>query len=587
MGSRIPPVLLAILLLASGCTPRVQPEAESLPAIAEAAQPSPSADSTAEAPAQAPAMRTATGSRQGVFYEVFVRAFADGDGDGIGDLTGLTEKLDYLNDGRDETTDDLGVTGLWLMPIHPSPSYHGYDVTDYRDIHPDYGTLEDFRALLDAAHTRGISVIIDLVLNHTSSAHPWFVQSAARKEPYRNWYRWAEPEEDAYSLSAAVWGHPVWIPRNGSLYYAIFWDGMPDLNYDEPAVRQEMKDVASFWLDMGVDGFRLDAVPHVYGTAELPDNGTGLTPTRAWWAEFQAHCRSVNPEVLLVGEVLDRLEVRLPYADLFDSVFQVDFGETVATAVKGGGSRNDHLALTLEQDLARYRAVNPDFLNTPILSNHDQNRIFGLVGGKVDNMKLAASMVLLSEGLPFLYYGEELGMFGSKPDEDIRLPFVWGDDDAQTTWRTSRYTKVVDAASQLADPDSLHAHYRRVIALRTAHPALHAGKLSAVKAGNPAVVAWRLDTAGQIPPSQTVHSDAKKDHSALVLFNLSTEPVDLTLSALGLSREPWKLAFTQHTDTAGLSEGLPVPADTPIHLHPKTTLVFIHDDTPANAGGKP
>lgn len=511
-------------------------------------------------------IRTAAGARQGVYYEIFVRAFADGDGDGIGDLRGLTEKLDYLNDGQDGTTADLGVTGLWLMPIHPSPSYHGYDVTNYRDIHPDYGTMEDFGIFLEQAHRRGISVLIDLVLNHTSVQHPWFVKSAAKDPLYRNWYSWAEPGDEQYALSARVWGNPVWISRNSSLYYAIFWDGMPDLNYGEQAVREEMKEIAAWWLEQGVDGFRLDAVPHIYGTAELPNNQPGLEKTLAWWEEFRALCRSVNPDVLLVGEVLDRMAVRLPYASSFDSVFHVDLGEAIAQAVKGGGSRNDYLATLLERELGQYRAVNPDFLNTPFLSNHDQNRIYGLLAGNPERMKLAASLYLLSEGLPFLYYGEEIGMFGSKPDEDIRLPLVWGEDPAQTSWRTSRYTKVTPVSEQTADPDSLLTHYRRLIQLKTAHPSLYKGQLKAVPAGNPAIVAWRLDAP---------------EESALVLHNLSTDPVVFTPSESG-AEDGFVPVFEQVPASSGQTLGTPLKSQDTLTLHPQSTLVLVR-----STGGTP
>ena len=526
----------------------------------------------------ADAERTAIGPKQGTYYEVFVRAFADGDGDGIGDLRGLTGKLDYLNDGKDDTTDDLGVTGLWLMPVNPSPSYHGYDVTDYRDIEPDYGTLEDFDTFLAAAHQRGISVILDLVLNHTSTENPWFIQSAAKNPAYRNWYRWAEPDTDDYNLDASVWGHKVWNQRGSSLYYAIFWDGMPDLNYDEPAVRQEMKDVAKFWLDRGVDGFRLDAVPHIYGTGELPDNATGLEPTLAWWQEFKDFCESVKPDALIVGEVLDRMGTRLPFTASLDSVFHVDLGEAIAAAVKAGSSKNDYLAGLLARELAQYRETNPDFLDCLFLSNHDQNRIFGLLAGKPENMKLAASLYLTAEGIPFVYYGEELGMFGSKPDEDIRLPFVWGDDAVQTSWRTSRYTNVIPAAEQAGDAASIQTHYRRLIQLRASLPALNRGRLAPVKSGNPGVVAWMMTAPEQ---------------EALVLHNLSKAAVAVDPAALAATAPraagsasnadaAWHLAFEQAVGTSGWSTETEAIQPKQLTLAPQGSVVLVR-----STGGNP
>ena len=167
-----------------------------------------------------------------VFYEVFVRSFKDSDEDGIGDFRGLTASLDYLNDGDPSSTDDLGITGIWLMPIFPSPSYHGYDVVDYRSINPDYGTMEDFDAFLDAAHQRGIAVIIDLVINHTGVDHPWFQASRAGDPEYADWYLWSDTDP----ATTGPWGQQVWHQADGRHYFGLFWRGMPDLNLDLPAV---------------------------------------------------------------------------------------------------------------------------------------------------------------------------------------------------------------------------------------------------------------------------------------------------------------------------------------------------------------
>ena len=194
------------------------------------------------------------------YYEVFVYSFYDSDGDGTGDLKGLTEKLDYINDDDPSTDTDLGCTGIWLMPVMPSPSYHKYDVTNYMDIDPQYGTLEDFQAFLDAAHQRGISVIIDFVMNHTSSDHPWFQEAAAY---LRNLAPWETPDRtvcpyvDYYNFSR----EPGTCKLEGTEWYyeAPFWSGMPDLNLYNEAVRAEMEATVTFWLDLGMDGFRLDA----------------------------------------------------------------------------------------------------------------------------------------------------------------------------------------------------------------------------------------------------------------------------------------------------------------------------------------
>src|SRR3954454_6585589 len=194
------------------------------------------------------------------WYELFVRSFADGDSDGIGDFKGLTAKLDYLNDGDPGTTSDRGVTGLWLMPVDQSPSYHGYDVTDYRTVERDYGSNADFKAFLAAAHARGMEVIVDLVLNHTSAEHPWFTASAAGTDDKADWYVWSDENPGWLGPGGSV----AWHERDGRWYYGVFSDGMPDLNLRSDAVTAELEDVARFWLrDMGVDGFRLDAAKHL------------------------------------------------------------------------------------------------------------------------------------------------------------------------------------------------------------------------------------------------------------------------------------------------------------------------------------
>ncbi len=209
------------------------------------------------------------------FYQVFVRSFADSDGDGVGDLRGLTERLDYLNDGDPGTGNDLGVTGIWLMPIFESPSYHGYDVVDYEAVDREYGSLADFRALTEAAHERGIRVILDLVLNHSSSQHPWFLDSASSPaSPRRGWYVW----RDQNPGWAPPWGGtaPTWHanPFGPGFYYGVFWSGMPDLNFASADVVDEAERLARLWLDRGAAGFRLDAVRY------LIETGAGRAPGR-------------------------------------------------------------------------------------------------------------------------------------------------------------------------------------------------------------------------------------------------------------------------------------------------------------------
>ncbi|HVG43179.1 MAG TPA: alpha-amylase family glycosyl hydrolase, partial [Longimicrobium sp.] len=273
--------------------------------------------------------------RGGTCYEVFVRSFADSNGDGIGDLNGLIQKLDYINDGNPRSLRDLGANCIWLMPVAESPSYHGYDVTDYYRVERDYGTNDDFKRLVAAAHRRGIKVLVDMVLNHASSEHPYF-QEALRdpNSPHRDWFRWSPTEP-----GPGPWGGPAWrkSPVRDEYYYGVFWEGMPDLNYANPAVRQEANRVADFWLrEMGVDGFRLDAVPY------LVEEGTVLsgTPgTHRVLRDYQAHLRSVKPDVFTVGEVWDSVGAMLPYyPDQLDAYFAFELADALINAVNNGSS---------------------------------------------------------------------------------------------------------------------------------------------------------------------------------------------------------------------------------------------------------
>ncbi|MCS6832546.1 MAG: alpha-amylase family glycosyl hydrolase, partial [Flammeovirgaceae bacterium] len=275
--------------------------------------------------------------KKAIFYEVFVQSFADSNGDGIGDLEGLRNRLDYLT--------ELGITALWLMPIHPSPSYHKYDVTDYYDIHPDYGTKEDFKRLVNDAHQRGIRVVIDLVLNHTSAQHPWFeVSKKDKKNPFRDYYVWANYDSIAKEIqkkeitldsdNLTQWHAPDGNKQADEYYYGFFWSGMPDLNYDNPKVRQEVFNIGAYWLtEMGVDGFRLDAAKHIFPDDRPEDN-------HAWWVEFRREMEKVRPDVFLLGEVWDKTEVVAPYLKGLTSVFNFDLALAIGNAALNGKHQN-------------------------------------------------------------------------------------------------------------------------------------------------------------------------------------------------------------------------------------------------------
>ncbi len=420
-----------------------------------------------------------------VFYEVFVRSFYDSDGDGIGDLQGLTEKLDYLNDDDPATTDDLGVTALWLMPICESPSYHGYDVTDYYAIDPDYGTMDDFRALLAEAHARGIHVIIDLVLNHTSSSHPWFEASRDPQSAFRDWYIWSQTRP----TYLGPWGQQVWHFGRTGYYYGIFWDGMPDLNYRNPNVSIQMLDVARFWLDdVGVDGFRLDAVRHLIEQGEQQEN---TAATHFWLKGFRAVSKAWKSDALLIGEVWDAPRTIVPYLDNeMDLCFEFSTAEAIIHAVQ------DAKPSELESTLREILTVYPAGQYAPFLTNHDQDRVMSQLNGNAGRAKLAASILMTLPGTPFVYYGEEIGMTGAKPDERIRTPMQWSDGAAAgftigTPWESLAFSRSGrSVAEETNDPDSLLSTYRKLIGLRNEISALRTGDLTLVDAGHFSILSY-------------------------------------------------------------------------------------------------
>lgn len=490
-------VLLAALaastLLASACS--VAPPRVAHAAAGSAATPAPTRDAASS----------------GVYYEIFVRSWYDTNGDGIGDLNGVTAKLDYLK--------SLGVSGIWLMPINPSPSYHGYDVTDYEAINPKYGSMADFERLLSEAHQRGIKVIIDLVINHTSNQHPWFVAAQNPHDPHHDWYSWATPSTDLSARSAA--GDKAWqaLP-DGRHYLGIFSPGMPDLNYDNPAVRQAMVDVGQFWSRKGVDGFRLDAARHVYLDFKAQEGDPAvLAKNLAWWRQFMHGVRAVNPHTYVVGEVTeDHWQQLSPWYGALSAVFDFPLATRMINAARD--ERADDLAEHLQQRYAGFAATaGQPGSDATFLSNHDQNRVMSHLDGDAAHMRTAAAMLLTLPGHPFVYYGEELGMRGVKPDPDLREPMRWERSaraTGETRWKpsTSHDGADVSVQAELADPNSLLARYLMLIHWREQIPALRDGALTAFASGNAHVVGWQLADAGE---------------RVLVLHNLSGQAQAVTL----------------------------------------------------------
>lgn len=471
-----------------------------------------------------------------VFYEIFVRSFMDSDGDGIGDLQGLISQLDYLNDGDPTTSDDLGITGIWLMPVTEAASYHGYDVIDYRTVHADYGTNDDFQQLVEEAHARGIAIIIDLVVNHTSAQHSWFQQALDPESDKADWYIF-EDEDPGWRTP---WGSQAWHQLDdGRWVLGLFGGDLPDLNLRNPEVTAELHDIARFWLeDMGVDGFRLDAAKHLIEDSSL----TNHTPeTHAWLAAFDAFITDVNPASLTIGEIFgDPLNVIARYVDNgeLDMTFSFPLADAMRQSATLGNNRN---VRQIQRETLR---TFPGGNYAAFLTNHDQARIMSQLVGNVGKARVAASLLLTQPGLPFLYYGEEIGMTGPKPDPNIRTPMQWTDDPVTagftdgTPWRPPQNdVTTINVAAQTDDPDSLLAHYRALIHLRNASPALHAGELIPVDSSDNALYGYIRQ------------SDAQ---TLLVLVNLSNDPIsDYTLE---LDEESILTSVTEATTLYGDAE---------------------------------
>jgi maltose alpha-D-glucosyltransferase/alpha-amylase len=499
--------------------------------------------------------------KDAVFYEVFVRAFADGNGDGVGDLKGLTDKLEYLQ--------HLGVDCIWLLPIYHSPLRDdGYDVSDFYRIHPDYGTVDDLRTLIDEAHSRDLRVIADLIPNHTSDQIVWFQASRDPSHPehnrYRDWYVWS-PTDQRYQEARIIFldyeeSNWTWDPVRGAYYWHRFFHHQPDLNYDHPAVQQEMLNVVRFWLDQGVDGFRIDAVPYLYereGTncENLPETHTYLKRLRAFVDEYA-------PDKLLLSEANQWPEDVRPYLGDGDE-FHMNFHFPLMPRIFMALARADrgpileilehtppipdscqwaiflrnHDELTLEMVTEEERQFMWDFyapeprmrLNLGI-----RRRLAPLLGNDRARIELANSLLFTLPGSPVIYYGDEIGMGDDIWLEDrngVRTPMQWSPDpNAGFSAADSGelYAPVIDdddyglrrvnVEAQRADPGSLLNRMRHMIRTHREHPALGRGDLAFLQLTNRAVLAY-LRSYG--------------NETILIVNNLSSDPqiAELDLAA--------------------------------------------------------
>jgi alpha-glucosidase len=453
--------------------------------------------------------------KHAVFYEIYPRSFKDTNGDGVGDLKGITSRLDYLA--------DLGVDAIWITPFYPSPQVDfGYDVSDYENIDPQFGTLADFDRLVSEAHKRGIRVIIDYVLNHTSDQHPFFKESrSSRTSPYRDWYIWRDPKPDGSPPNnwSSSFGPVAWTldEKTGQYYYHYFYSQQPELNWRNPAVEKRMFETVRFWVKRGVDGFRLDAVNYLFEDPQLRDNPV-LPELRPGSTTEHLQEKKYNRDLPEIQDVMIRLRAFTDSLDpnrvLIGEAYVDDWGKML----RYYGPANNGLQLPFnffflikaktKLDAATFRSVVDESeaalkgrWTTYVLNNHDNPRVYDRYGDGAHEesiAKLLATMLLTLRGSPFLYYGEEIGMVTTEPKtiEEVRDPVgkrYWpankGRDGERTPmqWDTSpqagfttgtpwlpipESARTSNVEKQAKDSDSILNFYKRLIRLRRRSPAL-------------------------------------------------------------------------------------------------------------------
>ena len=417
------------------------------------------------------------------FYQIFVGSFSDSNGDGIGDLRGIINRMDYLNDGDINSGKSLGVQGIWLSPIFSSPSYHKYDAKDYYQIDWRFGEEKDLVELIEICHERNIKVILDLAINHTSNQHEWFLKfkearvNADVSNEYYDFYSCATTaDKENGKTYQKIAGVDCWYECN-------FDGAMPELNFDNPAVREAVLDVAKYYLDLGVDGFRFDAVKYIY---------YGDTKQSVYfWEWYMSELEAINPDVYCVGECWSgETEILSYYSAMNCFNFASSQAEgVVATAAKGNSAILKYTSY-IQSFQKKVTDANPDGMVMSFLSNHDMDRIAGAFVTE-NNMRMAANLYLLSPGSPVIYYGEEIGMRGSRggesTDANRRLAMLWGDEDIIRDPVGSTYpdNKQIQStvASQSEDENSLYNYYCKLISIRHKYSAIARGTYTSVDCG--------------------------------------------------------------------------------------------------------
>jgi alpha-amylase len=449
-----------------------------------------------------------------------------------------------------------------LMPVFQSPSYHGYDTTDYRHINPDYGTDEDFLRLLQEAHKRGIKILIDFVMNHSSSQNPWFLDSSSSAASNkRDWYVWRADDpgwKQPWNSNSTTWHF-----KNGAYYYGIFWSGMPDLNFRAPAVRKEFKDLATYWLSRGLDGFRLDATRYLIETG--PGPGQADTPeTHQWLKEFSAHVRNNHPQTTLVGENWTETPIIAQYfgstkevlwGDELPMNFDFPISEKILEGLKTGKAEN------IAAKILEVQSLYPVGVNdAPFLTNHDQVRIATQLQNNQALLRSAASILLTLPGAPFLYYGEEVGIQNgpAQGDEAKRTPMPWdngpvgGFTTAMNPWYPfSPGRELANVAAQLDDRSSLLSHYRNLIRLRASSQALSHGSIQVLTSPSMSspVLAFLRRSNDQLVLVAHNLSDSFASAGPFAINAISAKPLFTTgtMAAPSGTSGQWNLSMPPHS----------------------------------------
>lgn len=526
-------LLLAVLtLLLAGCTPAApeQNQQEGGEVVISVGQP----------------VGATTNAR--AYYHIFVGSFSDSNNDGIGDLRGIINRFDYLNDGDDTSGKSLGVEGIWLSPIFASPSYHKYDTTDYYAIDPKFGTMEDLQELINLCHSRNVQIILDLVLNHTASRHSWFQEfKQARKDgntqsPYYDYFTYV-PEKTGTATYQVIAG-------DGGFYECNFSVNMPELNFDNPDVRQQMLDVAKYYLDMGVDGFRFDAAKYIY----FGDEAGNV----AFWDWYMAQLRAIKPDIYTVAEVWDSDFATYPYfssTNCFNFTMSQVSGKIMEAA---RGTNVDNFVSYVGTYISNITEYRKDAMPVTFIANHDMDRAAGFLTVSGGQAFTGASLSLLMPGSSFIYYGEEIGMLGSRgganTDANRRLAMLWGDGDTVKDPEGANYAAEQvngTVADQLSQPNSLYNHYKNLIAIRKANPEIANGSYTPLKVKNSKAGGFVSTYEGK---------------SVAVIHNTTHESVEIDISACT------EIAFTQIAAVAGLAEAF--LDGTVLTVGPQTSVVL-------------